>query len=124
MIFQSIFFFNVRASLILPSICSLPFVTLNVKGCNPSNDLPMNMATAMIDNARVEAFNTGLRGQLIQVEDEDYDQARKIRNAMIDMWRRLIARCADDANVISSVLQEFGSTVLAACGDEVSSSLR
>jgi len=44
-----------------------------------------------------------LRGGLIEPHDPDYDDARKVYNAMIDKKPRLIARCADVADVISSV---------------------
>src|SRR5438105_7967827 len=44
-----------------------------------------------------------LRGRVIEPGDSDYDDARKIYNAMIDKKPRLIARCADVADVISSV---------------------
>src|ERR1700742_1145971 len=44
-----------------------------------------------------------LRGRLIQPGDADYDEARKVYNAMINKKPRLIVRCADVADVISSV---------------------
>ena len=57
----------------------------------------------MLDEATVEQFRAGLRGDLIQPEDEGYDEARKVYNAMIDKRPRMIARCADVADVISCV---------------------
>src|SRR5262249_60794252 len=48
-------------------------------------------------------FKTGLRGRLIQPEDKDYDEVRKVYNAMIHKKPRLIARCADVADVMNSV---------------------
>jgi FAD/FMN-containing dehydrogenase len=57
----------------------------------------------MIDEAAVEQFKTSLRGELIQPGDEGYDEARKVFNGMIDKRPRMIARCADMADVISSV---------------------
>ncbi len=46
------------------------------------------------------------RGELIQPGDATYDTARKVYNGMIDKRPRLIARCADVADVMSAV--EFG----------------
>ncbi len=44
-----------------------------------------------------------LRGELIQPKDSGYDTARKVYNAMIDRRPRLIARCADVADVMTAV---------------------
>jgi FAD/FMN-containing dehydrogenase len=44
-----------------------------------------------------------LRGEIIQPGDKDYDDARKVYNAMIDKKPRLIAKCADVADVIACV---------------------
>lgn len=57
----------------------------------------------MLDEAAVERFNAKLQGELIRPEDEEYDAARKVYNAMIDRHPRLIARCADVADVITAV---------------------
>jgi FAD/FMN-containing dehydrogenase len=57
----------------------------------------------MLDEATVEQFKTGLRGELIQPDDPGYDEARKVFNGMIDKRPRMIARCADVADVIASV---------------------
>jgi hypothetical protein len=57
----------------------------------------------MLDEAAVERFNAKLRGELIRPEDEQYDAARKVYNRMIDRHPRLIARCADVADVIIAV---------------------
>jgi FAD/FMN-containing dehydrogenase len=57
----------------------------------------------MLDEATVEQFKTGLRGELIQPADPSYDEARKVFNGMIDKHPALIARCADVADVIASV---------------------
>ncbi len=45
----------------------------------------------------------GLLGPLVQRTDADYDEARALYNAMIDKRPLLIARCADVADVITSV---------------------
>jgi FAD/FMN-containing dehydrogenase len=51
----------------------------------------------------VQAFAQNLRGELIQPGDNNYDEARKLYNAMIDRRPRFIVRCADVADVIASV---------------------
>lgn len=56
----------------------------------------------------VNALNTStlqanLRGELIQEGDAGYDAARKVYNGMIDKHPLLIARCADEADVIAAV---------------------
>lgn len=51
----------------------------------------------------IKKFATGLRGPLIRRGDTGYDEARKLYNAMIDKRPRLIARCADTADVIAAV---------------------
>src|ERR1700726_1809676 len=48
-------------------------------------------------------LRASLRGTLIERNDPDYDDARKLYNGMIDKRPRLIARCADVADVIGAV---------------------
>jgi FAD/FMN-containing dehydrogenase len=48
-------------------------------------------------------FAQNLRGRLIQPGDADYDECRALYNGMIDKKPRLIARCADAADVITAV---------------------
>ena len=57
----------------------------------------------MIDQATIEEFKASLRGQLIQPGDEDYEEACKIYNAMIDRRPGMIACCADVADVMAAV---------------------
>ena len=56
----------------------------------------------MIDDS-ITQFSQGLRGQLIRRNDPEYDEARKLYNAMIDKRPLLIARCVDVADVIAAV---------------------
>jgi FAD/FMN-containing dehydrogenase len=49
------------------------------------------------------SFQQRLRGRLIQPADADYDSARALYNGMIDKRPRLIARCANIADVIACV---------------------
>ena len=58
----------------------------------------------MNNEATVEHFKASLRGELIQPDDPDYEEARKVYNAMIDKRPRMIARCSDVADVISSAM--------------------
>src|SRR3989304_7099120 len=57
----------------------------------------------MVSETIVERFKAVLRGELIQPNDESYDDARKVYNGMIDRRPRLIARCANVADVIPAV---------------------
>jgi hypothetical protein len=51
----------------------------------------------------VAEFKGRLRGELIEPGDPRYDEARKVYNAMIDRKPRLIAMCADVADVIAAI---------------------
>jgi FAD binding domain/Berberine and berberine like len=54
----------------------------------------------------VTQFKSQLRGELIEPTDPRYEEARKVYNAMISRKPRLIAKCADVADVITAV--QFG----------------
>jgi FAD/FMN-containing dehydrogenase len=60
----------------------------------------------MLNEAIIAAFRASLRGGLVEPGDPTYDAARKVYNAMIDRRPRLIARCADVADVMTAV--KFG----------------
>ena len=60
----------------------------------------------MLDEATIASFRAGLRGEVIEPSDSSYDAARKVFNAMIDRRPRLMARCADVADVMAAV--KFG----------------
>jgi FAD binding domain/Berberine and berberine like len=51
----------------------------------------------------IAQFKGQLRGELIEPTDARYDEARKVYNAMISRKPRLIAKCADVADVIGAV---------------------
>jgi FAD/FMN-containing dehydrogenase len=57
----------------------------------------------MLNQAAIDAFRAGLRGELIDPQSQNYDAARSVYNGMIDRRPRLIARCADAADVIAAV---------------------
>ncbi|MBN9463574.1 MAG: FAD-binding oxidoreductase [Burkholderiales bacterium] len=50
-----------------------------------------------------DLLQANLRGTLVRPGDAGYDDARKVYNAMIDRRPRLIARCADVADVITAL---------------------
>src|SRR2546430_5323384 len=60
------------------------------------------MKKALEPNSIAE-LKAKLRGRVIEPRDLDYDDARKVYNAMIDKKPRLIARCTDVADVMHSV---------------------
>ncbi len=51
----------------------------------------------------VAELKANLRGPVIEPHDADYDDARKVYNAMIDKKPRLITRCTDVADVMHSI---------------------
>ncbi|MEG6551777.1 FAD-binding protein, partial [Desulfocurvibacter africanus] len=51
----------------------------------------------------VDVFRKSLRGQLIEPGDPQYETARKVYNGMIDKRPRMVARCADVADVMACV---------------------
>jgi FAD/FMN-containing dehydrogenase len=57
----------------------------------------------MLSEDSVKEFKSNLRGSVIEPGDKGYDDARKVYNAMIHKRPRLIARCADVADVIQTV---------------------
>jgi FAD binding domain/Berberine and berberine like len=60
----------------------------------------------MLSEATIADFRASLHGGLIEPGDPSYDAARKVYNGMIDRRPRLIARCADVADVMTAV--KFG----------------
>ena len=60
-------------------------------------------AVAVITEQVIEQFRATLRGPLLLPDDESYDTARTVWNAMVDKRPALIARCAGTADVIQCV---------------------
>ena len=56
-----------------------------------------------LDTAAVQAFATALRGSLIQPSEPEYEAARRVYNGMIDRHPALLARCANVADVMTTV---------------------
>ncbi|MGJ3237066.1 MAG: FAD-binding oxidoreductase [Anaerolineae bacterium] len=59
--------------------------------------------TTRIETDMIEDFKAQFQGQLIRPEDDSYDEARSIWNAMIDKYPALIAQCQGTADVINAV---------------------
>src|SRR5712692_1069504 len=57
----------------------------------------------MLTPDAISEFRGQFRGQVIEPEDARYADARKVYNAMIDRKPRLIAQCADVADVMTAV---------------------
>lgn len=57
----------------------------------------------MLTDDLIQNFRQNFKGQVFEPQDEGYDQARKVYNAMIDKRPRMIARCADIGDVINCV---------------------
>src|SRR5882724_7783788 len=51
----------------------------------------------------IAKFKGQLRGGLIEPTDEEYEKERRVYNAMIDRKPRLIAKCADVADVMTAI---------------------
>jgi FAD/FMN-containing dehydrogenase len=60
------------------------------------------MAATSVDTT-LEALQTTFRGDLITPASPDYDEVRKVYNAMIDRRPVIIARCLDAGDVIAAV---------------------
>lgn len=51
----------------------------------------------------IDQLRSSFRGELIEPTDAAYDSARKVYNGMIDKRPKLVARCADVADVMAAV---------------------
>ena len=65
--------------------------------------MAVNSSQVTLDEQAVAALRGQLRGELVEPGDAQYDEVRKVYNAMIDKHPALIARCVDVADVISAV---------------------
>jgi len=57
----------------------------------------------MLNKSAIQQFSDSLRGELILAGESGYEDARKVYNGMIDKHPKMIARCSDVADVITSV---------------------
>ncbi|MDD2539711.1 MAG: FAD-dependent oxidoreductase, partial [Desulfuromonadaceae bacterium] len=53
--------------------------------------------------ANIDKLRSNFRGNILQVSDAGYDEARRIWNAMIDRKPALIARCTSPEDIIQAV---------------------
>jgi FAD/FMN-containing dehydrogenase len=67
----------------------------------------------MLDETLVGALDGAFRGDLIGPDDRRYETARRVWNGMVDVRPRLVARCADEADVVAALrfAREQGLTV-------------
>ncbi len=61
------------------------------------------MQKVTLSDEQIQNLRGSLRGQLITPRDSEYEQARKVHNAMIDRYPRLIIRPVDAADVIRAI---------------------
>ena len=57
----------------------------------------------MLNTATIDKLKESIRGELVAPNDEGYESARKVYNAMIDKRPQLIVRCSDVADVMAAV---------------------
>jgi FAD/FMN-containing dehydrogenase len=55
------------------------------------------------DSAKVDELRKGFSGQVLTPQDGDYDEARKLWNAMVDKRPAIIARCASTRDAVNAV---------------------
>src|SRR5579884_3625413 len=61
------------------------------------------MSHTPIHPKALQNFKASLHGEVIGPNDEDYESARRVWNAMVDKHPALIVRCVDASDVISAV---------------------
>ena len=59
--------------------------------------------TTVLDQPRLADLEALFRGELLTAQDEQYDECRRVYNAMINRRPALIACCADVADVIAAI---------------------
>jgi FAD/FMN-containing dehydrogenase len=59
--------------------------------------------TITLEEATLDNFKTGLRGELLYPDHNGYEQRRHVWNGMIDRYPALIARCQGVADVVAAV---------------------
>jgi FAD/FMN-containing dehydrogenase len=59
--------------------------------------------TAVVSPEDLQAFKAGFKGAVLTARDPDYDETRKVWNAMIDRRPGLIVRCTGTVDVVQAV---------------------
>ncbi len=62
-----------------------------------------NGSAVALDDERITAFTSSMRGPVLRPGDPDYDATRAIQNGLIDRRPALIARCTGAADVIAAI---------------------
>jgi FAD/FMN-containing dehydrogenase len=75
----------------------------NVEADKSMHITTIDGGTTAIPDAELQALRTTFRGTLIRPDDEQFDDARRVWNGMIDRRPALIARCSGVADVIIAV---------------------
>jgi FAD/FMN-containing dehydrogenase len=63
----------------------------------------MQQKVKELDAAKIDAFTSVLRGQLVMPDDANYNDTRKVFNGMIDKHPGMFVMCVDVADVIAAV---------------------
>ena len=63
----------------------------------------MSDSVQSLEDSIIEEFAAQIRGELILPQDSNYDDTRKVYNAMIDKRPGMIVKCMDVADVINAV---------------------
>jgi FAD/FMN-containing dehydrogenase len=74
-----------------------------VKGKTMAAQLSTPPREIMLDAETIAALREQLRGPLLTPDDPGYDEARQVRNGLIDRHPALIARCTGAADVVACV---------------------
>ena len=99
-----------KATLIGGAMAALPAANWRSFAAEPAtsggSDVPaikLSGEPTVIPAATVKQFAANLHGRLLSASDQDYDQARRLWNKMIDRRPALIARCSGAADVVHAV---------------------
>src|SRR5271169_1205601 len=76
---------------------------LRMRSMTLKQTLSVSIGRNVMNDEVIAKFAQGLRGPVIGRNHPEYEEARKLYNAMIDKRPLLIARCADIADVIAAV---------------------
>ncbi len=72
------------------------------------------MSTLKLENSKVEELRHSFRGEIILEGDVNYEDSRKVYNAMISKKPAMIAKCVDVADVVAAVNIGRKNTILTA----------